>query len=226
MLVARAPEFRKIDPQNAPNDVQKASLQLPRSPDFHSPFQIKRLSLNSFYSQNQAGYLRELLVSCPRASTRLAFEHLAVDAVAASNPPKRGDRGPATANSEGEQQQQEEDEEEEEEEKEEEETDLQSTALARVLLDLLQDESYGAARGASPGGLSHVAAVAAAAASNTSQRDVLIAGRAVPLLLGCLKARHSHEIASAATPATAVAAAASSATGASGSSRWVASRPS
>lgn len=79
----------------------------------------------------------------------------------------------------------------------EEEVDHQTTALSRVLLDLLQDESYGAARGASPGGLAHVAAVAAAAAANNSQRAVLVAGHALPHLLHALKARLLHEIASA-----------------------------
>ena len=160
------------------------------------------------------------MVSCPRASTRLAFEHLAVDAVvaASSDPPKdAGRRLSAAGDSEGEQerqQQQQQQQQQRQEEEEEIEVDQQTTALARALLDLLQDESYGAARGESPGGLSHVAAVAAAAAaaaSNTSQRDVLIAGRAVPLLLDCLKARHSHEIASSMPPPPAAA----SSTGAS-----------
>ncbi|CAN0018999.1 unnamed protein product, partial [Hapterophycus canaliculatus] len=79
---------------------------------------------------SKAGYLRELLVSCPRASTRLAFERLAVDAVVASS-------DPAAAGEELEW------------------ADHQPTAaaLSRVLLDLLEDESSGAARGNSPGGL-------------------------------------------------------------------------
>lgn len=109
----------------------------------------------------QAGYLRDVLVSCPRASTRAAFERLATDAV-------------AHADTEGD----------------------QAGALSRVLLELLDETSHGAARGASPGGLAHVARVvsAAAAAPGDTQRAVLIAGQAVPRLLNCLNARHAYEI--------------------------------
>ncbi|CAN0483341.1 unnamed protein product, partial [Ectocarpus sp. 12 AP-2014] len=114
---------------------------------------------------SNAGYLRELLVSCPRASTRLAFEHLAVDAVEASSnppppppcddyddnaPPGSGGVTSAVVSSE------------DEDEQQPPEAvapasvaavDQQTSALSRVLLDLLVDESYGSARGASPGGL-------------------------------------------------------------------------
>lgn len=107
----------------------------------------------------QAGYLRELLVSCPRGSTRAAFERLAADAIAHADP-------------EG----------------------AQAAAMSRVLLDLLDEETQGAARGMSPGGLAHVApVVGCAAAAGGSQLAVLIAGGAVPRLLGCLKARHAYE---------------------------------
>ncbi|CAM9662118.1 unnamed protein product, partial [Ectocarpus sp. 8 AP-2014] len=173
-------------------------------------------------NDSNAGYLRELLVSCPRASTRLAFEHLAVDAVEASSnpppppppydddddddnaPPESGGATSAIVSLEGEDEQQ------------PPEAvapasvavvDQQTSALSRVLLDLLADESYGSARGASLGGLAHVAAVAAAAAANHSQRAVLIAGRAVPRLLDCLRARHSHELAMAGASASAATAA-------------------
>ncbi|CAM9653612.1 unnamed protein product, partial [Ectocarpus sp. 6 AP-2014] len=116
---------------------------------------------------SNAGYLRELLVSCPRASTRLAFEHLAVDAVQASSnppppppydddddnaPPGSGGATSAVVSSEG-----------EDEQPPPEAVavapasvavvDQQTSALSRVLLDLLADESYGSARGASLGGL-------------------------------------------------------------------------
>ncbi|MEP3596613.1 hypothetical protein, partial [Parvibaculum sp.] len=72
----------------------------------------------------------------------------------------------------------------------------QGGAVSRVLLELLDEASYGAARGASPGGLTHVAAVvaAAAAAPGDTQRAILVAGQAVPRLLSCLKARHAYEI--------------------------------
>ncbi|CAM9603882.1 unnamed protein product, partial [Scytosiphon promiscuus] len=119
-----------------------------------------------------AGYLRELLVSCPRPSTRLAFERLAVDAIAASS-----NRPAAT----------------------EDPTALvghkhTAAALSGVLLDLLEEESYGAARGSSPGGLTHLASVVAAAAANSPECAALISGGAVPRLLGCLKARYLREI--------------------------------
>ena len=156
---------------------------------------------------SQAGYLRELLVSCPRASTRLAFEHLAVDAVSASSNPSRrdGSSGQTAVDWEG-------------EPEGEVEVDHQTTALSRVLLDLLQDESHGAARAASPGGLTHVAAVAAAAAANSSQRAILIAGHALTHLVGCLKARLLHEI----TRAPAAAGAATGAPAAAGGASAVA----
>lgn len=152
-------------------------------------------------------------MSCPRASTRLAFERLASNAVtASSNPPPKGSgdgngNGPTTVGSE---------------EGEAEEADHQAAALSRVLLDLLEDKSYGAARGASPGGLTHVAAVVAAAAANNSQRAALIAGRAVPRLLSCLNARHVHEASNGSAQGAAPGAAAANTTPAAGRASAVA----
>ena len=102
-------------------------------------------------------------MSCPRSSTRIAFERLVADAFASADP-----EGEPVA------------------------------ATCRVLLGLLDEESFGSARGASPGGLTHIAAAVAAAATvatatGGSERSILIAGQAIPRLLRCLKARRASE---------------------------------
>lgn len=99
-------------------------------------------------------------MSCPRESTRAAFERLASDAVSRADP-------------DGE----------------------EAAAASRVLLGILDEESYGAVRSTSLGGLTHVAAVIARmAAMGGSLCAVLVTEQAVPRLLRCLTARHSHEI--------------------------------
>lgn len=109
-------------------------------------------------------------MSCPRASTREAFAGLAASAFA---------RGSA----EGE----------------------QAGALSRVLLTLLDDDAPGSAKWMSPGGVTHIAEVVAAGAEAVAASRavggkgipegpcVLNAGGAIPRLLKCLRARHSHE---------------------------------
>lgn len=70
----------------------------------------------------------------------------------------------------------------------------QAASFCRTLLPLLAEERPGAARWASPGGLTHLAEVTAAAAAASSEcSKVLAAGDAVRLLLACLKSRHVHE---------------------------------
>lgn len=70
----------------------------------------------------------------------------------------------------------------------------QAASICRALIDLLAEERPGAARWASPGGLTHLAELTAvAAAAGGVFRSALATGGAVPRLLSCLTARYAHE---------------------------------
>lgn len=133
----------------------------------------------------QAGYLRELLVSCPRGSTRTAFERFITDAFSSADP----DGEPAAATCRV----------------------LLGLLDEESPVSVRKASPAGLTHVAAAIAAASTAAAAAMAATapggGGSQRSILIAGQAVPRLLRCLTARRMHETSVAAasgTPSTTI----------------------